>query len=277
MFEEIVFWCEFPQKMNWQELDAILNNIEWGIVVYAAVKNVKEFSNLKKAAGKKVELKAWPVLEKNEGYWFSGFVAEKSISELKQFNKLDIKLDLEPPLPKFAYSNIKAIIYTLKFLFRKGKNNELLKKTIEEMTGSLIINEFPLPKFLLKRWGAHFELKKGVTKNFMGYTTFAGSFWRKPVQIYLKWFLKKEFKKNPSIMCSIGLIGPGIMETEEYYKKIDELEEDLDIIQKIGIKKIAVYSIESIMQRKNPQQWLETILRYYKRGQPLVPSRQLQP
>jgi len=56
---------------------------------------------------KNITINAWPVLTKQEGYWFSGFTSIKSIDKLKQYKGLNIKIDLEPPLPNFNYNNIK--------------------------------------------------------------------------------------------------------------------------------------------------------------------------
>jgi len=39
MFKEIIFWCEFPNKVNWDRV----NKIDFNTEVYLAVKNKKEF------------------------------------------------------------------------------------------------------------------------------------------------------------------------------------------------------------------------------------------
>src|SRR3989344_3302370 len=91
------FWCEFPEKVNWKNFKKLVN---FETEVYVTCKNREEFNFWKKKIKNKfIDVGAWPVLSKEEGYWFSGFLDKKSIDKLNDFDSLKIKIDIEPPFP----------------------------------------------------------------------------------------------------------------------------------------------------------------------------------
>lgn len=256
MKKKIILWSEFPEEVDWKKASNLLSKVKLKVEVYVASLSKKDFLKWKKKETASMKIKAWPVLPKNEGYWFSGFTKKENISLINDFSGMDMKIDLEPLMPSFDYSNPRIILYVIKFLFKKGRNNEYLEKTIIKAKGNLIINEFPLPKFVLKRWGCHIEkLEKNMTRNFMAYTSLSVLL-RPLLKAYLKLYLKRELKENPKTMCSLGLIGHGILKTEPYYRSAEELKEDLEMVNFLGIKQIAVYSLESILKRENSEEWL---------------------
>lgn len=255
MFKKIVLWCEFPEKVDWKKADGMLKKLDLKVDAYVASSSKEEFMKWKKKGSEYIKICAWPALPKNEGYWFSGFTKKSSIDILNEFSGTNSKIDLEPPIPTFDYSTPRIIFYIIKFFFRKGENSPYLENTIRKLKGKIIINEFPLPKFILKRWGCHAKLEKNMTRNFMAYTSLT-IFFRPILRMYLKSYLKNELEKNPDIMCSVGLVGPGILKTERPYSSIKQFEYDLVMAKKLGIKSIAVYSLESILSKENPEEWL---------------------
>src|SRR3989344_4439459 len=66
-------------------------------------------------------------------------------------------------------------------------------------------------------------------------------------------------KKNPNVMFSIGLIGTGALKKEGTYRKVKEFKEDLRMIEKSGCNEVAVYSLESVLKRSNPEEWINAI------------------
>ena len=132
-FNKVLFWCEFPKEVNWKRFNKILN---FNIEVYIAAKNKKEFNFYKsKIKTKKVKkIGVWPTLSKKEGYWFSGYSSKKSINKLKQFKKLKIKIDLEPPLLDINYNFFKLVgVYIKLLISKRPKNKNYLNKTILEL------------------------------------------------------------------------------------------------------------------------------------------------
>jgi len=265
MFKNVVFWCEFPETIDWKKAEKVVKGMS--LEVYVAVKSLKEYKKYKSKT--KLPIYPWPVLSKKEGYWFSGFTSKKSIDKLKQFKGIKMKIDLEPPIPQWKYGTVRIILYAIRKVFQKGENNEYLKevihKTAEKASGvvtkniNLLINEFPFAKWYLKNQGTYLELRGSMKKNYMCYTTFAGSFFRPLVRLYLKPFTKVAVKKNKDVMFSIGLIGTGILEKEGIYRNVKQFREDLEMVKDSGAKQVAIYSLDGILKRNNPEEWVKII------------------
>lgn len=255
-FKRIVLWCEFPHKVDWKRLDKILKEVDYKPEVYVACTSYENYKwwarEIKKSCNSIKEVNAWPVLTKKEGYWFSGFTDRKCIDRLAEYKKVKLKIDLEPPLPKGQYSNLKVLAYTLSMILKKGKNRKHLMKTIKEASAKndVLVNEFPLPKFILKNWGCYYPTHN---KNIMCYTSLLKH--RK----ILRWWNFHIAKKRKAKMCSVGLIHSGIFGNEPYYKSFKELVIDMMYAQKKGFEEIAVYSLDAIMKRKEPNVWLQAL------------------
>ena len=265
MFKKVVFWCEFPETINWKKAEKLVKGIP--LEVYVAVKTLKEYRSYKSKT--KLPIYPWPVLSKEEGYWFSGFTDKKSIDKLKQFKGTKMKIDLEPPIPQWKYDTIRIIFYAIRKVFQKGKNNEYLKEVIYKTAGkdsgvvtkniNLLINEFPFAKWYLKNHGTYLELKDSMEKNYMCYTTFAGNFFRPLIRLYLKAFTKFAVRRDKDVMFSIGLIGTGILEREGIYKNVKQFKEDLEMVRDSGAEQVAIYSLDGILKRDNQEEWIKTI------------------
>lgn len=267
MIKNLVFWCEFPHDVNWREAERLLKGVKCEI--YTAVNSVKEYNDFKKKT--KLNVYPWPVLSKEEGYWFSGFTSRRGIDRLKQYKGLKMKIDLEPPLPEWEYSNLRMILYGLEMIFRKGENNEYLRKVIKEVAGKgsglvmknmTLLNEFPFPLWYLKRQGIYMELGKGMGKNYMCYTSFAGWFFRPFVRAYLDVFMRMAVKRDKNVSFSLGLIGHGILGKEGAYRDVGEFKQDLEMALNSECGNIAVYSLDSILKRENPDEWVSALREY---------------
>jgi len=264
MFDNLIFWCEFPESVDWKKAERLLKGVDCEI--YVAVKSVKEYKEYKRKT--KLRVYPWPVLTREEGYWFSGFTSRKGIDKLRQYKGLKMKIDLEPPLPNWKYSNLRMILYGLEMIFRKGKNNEYLGKVIKEVAGkgsglvmknATLLNEFPFPLWYLKRQGIYMELGDGMGKNYMCYTSFAGGFFRPLVRMYLKIFMSMAVNKNENVSFSIGLIGGGILGREGIYNNVEEFRQDLELVKNSGCRNIAVYSLDGILKREKPDEWVDAV------------------
>lgn len=255
---QVIFWCEFPGRVDWEEAKRIL---DFKTEIYVTVKTRKEYEEWKKKIGnKKIGVGAWPTLELGEGYWFSGFVDKKAIDKLKQFKNLKLKVDIEPPFPGGKFSPILLIKYFIPHIVRKGKNNSYLVETIKGLKGNVIISGFPLPEWITKRYGDVINLENNMEKNFISYTTLLPktlSRW------YVKRFAKKAIKKyREKAIFAVGCTGKGVFGNEKTYKGIDQFKEDLAMMKKIGAKKVVIFNIEGIMERKDRKEWIEAIKKF---------------
>ncbi len=257
----VIYWCEFPETVKWKDLQKLLERLDHKIIVYVPCKSLPQYlwwkQELKKTCPNIKEVNVWPILEKDEGYWFSGFTEIHNIDKLDDFSGEKMKIDLEMPFPKTNYTFLKMAWYVLSYMFEKGKNTNYLINKIYNLNkeSEVMANEFPLPKLILKRWGCYIEPRKGMKKNIMCYSTIFPRF-------YIRWFMKRAVKDNKDVSMSVGLIGHGALKTEPVYRSIRELEKDISLAKKIGVKNIAVYSIDSIMSKEDPEPWLRELIEF---------------
>ncbi len=258
-----IFWCEFPGRTNWDNLAKWLEELDMNIIIYIACTSRKNYEWWKreiKKTSNRIVVNAWPTLLKEDGYWFSGFVSKKNIDKLLEYKGLNVKIDLEPPF-KGDYTNLRMINYVLKYLFKKGKNNEYLLKTIKKLNKNthLLVNMFPFPKWYLKRCGCYVPKSLKVKRQYMAYTSISGPKLIGLMRIYdkINFGLRKRKEK---FSVSIGLIGEGILNTEGVYKNTNDLKKDLDMVKSLKINDVCIYSIDSI-SKKN-KSWLQVIKKY---------------
>lgn len=267
---KIIFWCEFPEKTQWQRLEKCLSEQNYYVDIYVVAKSRKEFDALKQKIRKICrhikEIHVWPVLSFKEGYWFSGFCKKESIDKLLGYKGLNVKVDLEPPMPKMKFSASLLFFYGLLKFLSAGKNKSYLKEKIKELAkiSQVISNEFPVPAAVQERIACHTDPRnvENVEINFISYSTFFGLA-RPLARAYYKLFAKSAIKKYGSkAMFSIGMIGPGIFGNEPYYSNPSELRVDLEMMKKAGAKKVAIYSLDTLSQRKNPSAWIGVVKEY---------------
>lgn len=258
--ERIIFWCEFPKEINWNLMNKL---IDFPTEVYFAAKSRKEYlSYKKKIKNKFIKAGAWPVLDKKDGYWFSGYTSKKNIDKLKQFNGINIKIDIEPPIIKGNYNLWLLFRWLFPAIIKNSKNKDYLKKIVYKLnkTNTIILSGFPFPRFILKRFGDDLELKENICKSYMFYSSFSPVLFKHLDYLYFRYFIKNKLKLHKEkVYFALGLIGYGIYKTEPFYKNIKELQKDINFVKKLGLKRIVVYSLESILKRKNPKAWLEII------------------
>jgi hypothetical protein len=251
---EAIFWCEFPEKIDWKQAKKL---IKFNTEIYVAVKTKKEYQIWeKKIKSKNIKIGAWPRLTEEEGYWFSGFIEKEAIDQLKEFNGLKIKVDIEPPFPG-KINGLGLIRFILAHTLRKGENNKYLVETIRNHKGNIIISGFPLPGWLSKRYGDITVLQDNMEKSFISYTTMF------PIlvpRIYIKLFARRMLKKyRKKAIFAIGCTGKGALGNEKTYTRIEEFRKDLEMMKNIGAKKIVVYNLEGIMEKADREEWLKEI------------------
>lgn len=258
-FDRIVFWCEFPKEVDWNKFNKI---ISFNIEVYIAARSKKEFNYWKSKIKSKYvkEVGVWPTISENEGYWFSGYSSKDNIDLLKEFKRINMKIDLEPPLLFKEYNFYKLLYIYSKFLFsNRPKNSDYLRKNILDVSKKtkVILSGFPFPKFLSKLYGDEHLIGENIYRNFFIYSTLTPRLFRPLNNIYNRYFIKKAIKKFTSekTMIAVGCIGHGILGNEPQYKSVKEFEKDLEFVEKQGIKNIVIFDLAGIMNRSNPEEW----------------------
>jgi hypothetical protein len=240
-----IYWCEFPNEVDWKLLASWLGKRK--LITYVTCASRKDYESWKKKIQKistNIEVNAWPILSKREGYWFSSFSSKNTIKRLDEYKGITFKLDIEPPiLPK--YNLFYAFKWLIVNIFTRPKNTILFKQKIKELSedSKIILSSFPLPLFILKRWG--WVNHPNIEYNFMYYSTFVPSWLLWIYNVYYCWFMRW----HPNSYFAVGLIGPGIFGTEPMYKNVQQLQRDITFLKKHGATNIVIFRLGSITKR----------------------------
>jgi len=250
-----IYWCEFPEKCNWKKIAGWLKHER--ITIYVACTSRENYEQWKKKIHKyseNIEVNAWPVLSKEEGYWFSGFCTKEAIDELDQYRGLKIKLDIEPPIPK-KYSTFSAWSWLWKNMFQEPDNTPYLRKKIKMLSreSDIILSTFPLQDVILKRWG--WIKDDRIKYNYMYYSTFIPLGLK---SLYKHYFKRHFLPKHRDAYIAVGLIDTGVFGNEPIYNTPKQMKKDIQFLRKEHVETLVFFTIEGISKRG--EDWLYTSL-----------------
>ncbi|MDD5254113.1 MAG: hypothetical protein PHG05_03340 [Candidatus Nanoarchaeia archaeon] len=260
--KEILFWCEFPKKTNW---DLVNKEIDFKTEIYIAAQSLEEFLRYKnKIKNKNIKVGVWPTLSKEEGYWFSGFTDKKLINKLDDFKEFNIKIDLEPPTFKGKWTTIKALSYFIKYYVKKPKNREYLERKIESLKNKKIILSPTIPMFYVKKTSGLIDNKRFYYNSVypMIYTSMVSRPMRAFFRMFFRFFYGNLKRKHNNTYVALGCLDVGIYGNEGIYKDIKELKKDMDYMQKLNIDKIVIFEISGLFNKKDYKNWLNLIKSY---------------
>jgi hypothetical protein len=244
---KISLYEEFPTKGNLDKIELI----DFPTKLIVAAKSLEEFYqseyNIKQYKNNNIkEIIYWPILEKEEGYWFSAFTKNSAlkriINELQQNkNSLTIMWDAELPF-------YKSLI--LKELFNYFKNREIILdffKNAEKYNIKILTSEYPLESKFLRNlmfdlFLVSFEPEKYNNKKIaMLYTSFlknhpnTENFLENQIKIG-----KKAFGED--FIAALGTIAFGINGNEPILTP-EELERDLNIVKNSGVSEVVIFRL----------------------------------
>jgi len=222
---KVSFFEEFPNKKNLEKLKLLPKT-----KVYLAAKSIDEFRKITK--GLKGEFVYWPILAEKYGYWISPWSEPdklKKLFEVLEKSKVPVMLDLEPPKHRWQ-------IFTKLQNFQG--NRKLIKKFIKRNRDKVYtVERAHIPLFFSKIMGLSYPSKRIL----MYYTSFFRPFM--PDHILLNRLKKKaEYCADNDCSLAIGLIATGIHGFEPVYGA-KELNEDLQIAKKAGVKEIIIFRL----------------------------------
>ena len=250
---KISFYEEFPAKENLDKINLI--NFETKII--AAAKSLNEFHSIKnlieKYKSKKIkEVIYWPILDKEEGYWFSAFAKnsalKRTIEEMQQ-NKKSLTIMWDAELPYY-----KSLI--LKQIFNYFRNRKIIldffenskKYNIKILTSEYPIESKFLRNLLFNLFLISFEPKKyGNKKIAMLYPSFLRS--HPNIENFLENQIKigqKNFGDN--FIVALGTIAVGINGNEQILTP-KELDRDLMIAKNSGINEVVIFRLGGLDKR----------------------------
>ena len=225
----ISFFEEFPTEEN---LDKV-KLVDFKTKLYIAAKSLNEFLEIKKKIKNKniIEIIYWPILEMNEGYWFSPFSKRNAI--LRIFNGLQgksipVMIDLELP-----FTRNKLLFITQAFNF--FRNKKLIRKFIENYKNVYTCEYFPngsIKDKVMKFLGLHFD--KRVIKMFYSSMHHVSN---------LEEELKGEKEKyGNNFIASFGTIAKGILGYEPILS-FKDLKNDLEEAKKAKINEVIIFRL----------------------------------
>lgn len=262
-FNEVLYWCEFPLRADWQKLNSLFVSNGMKAKCYICVESDEEFRDWKNKLRhlRGIEVAgAWPSIPLEKGYWFSGFVDKKEIDKLEQYKWTKLKIDIEPPYRYFKMLTVvKALLWVLLHPLKPAKSKDYLKEKIEAAlkNNEIILSTFPLPDHVLGRYG--FFRNPRFRYNFMFYSSIVPAIFRPLYRLYYRWFIRHALKRSRNTYFAVGLISKGIFNSEPQYKDAFQLRKDMQFLLRHNAKNLVVYSIEGISQRKDSEEWVKAI------------------
>ena len=244
---KIGFYDEFPTKENIDKIKLI--NFPTELIV--AAKSLKEFYSIKNIVKKYknnniAEVIYWPVLGKEEGYWFSAFAKNSAlkriINELEQNSEpLAVMWDAELPIKK------SLIFSQFPYYFKNRKIILDFFKNAEKYNIRILTSEYPLESRFLRAllfdlFLISFDTRKYNNKKIaMLYTSFLKN--HPDIENFLERQIsigKKSFGND--FMVALGTIAAGINGNEPILTPKD-LERDLKIVKNNGVNEVVIFRL----------------------------------
>ncbi|MFC1888347.1 hypothetical protein ACFL4G_01185, partial [Thermodesulfobacteriota bacterium] len=252
-----------------------------------------------------IELALWPLLPDEIGYWpnernvdsFSAFVQEILDQVRTDGLRLPwIAIDMEPPIYQMdALKGTWGIdrLRTLASLARANRNRprfeaasdryRSLLGVIHRAGAKTLVPVLPILSHELTRNGQGLQdlLETPITG--IGWDVISLMIYNSMLVGYsgeriswtdARWYLYSTCREMRRALgtrasVSVGLLSPAKLGDEPYYEDPDELRPDVQAAVAAGIADIAVYSLEGILGKKDPEAWLKTVAR----SGPAVPAR----
>jgi len=302
-------WAEFisPREVSRPEVVSLLKR--YGVSPCLAMPHGSPgeyyswFLHVYNQAG--LEPALWPTLADEQGYWpsernwavFSAYVKEIfAWAERENVTIPWLAVDLEPPY--YQHQEISAArgmqkagkmwkIYRSNMSrkrFRKAvKAYQELQAYINERGCRTLVPALPVLEMEIKRDGNKLQnlLETPVgpvnwdVVSFMQYNTLFAGMSRGSISLeQARWYLyllclnmKEKLGKRAGV--SLGLTSTGKLGDEPYYREPEEMLPDVETALAAGMKDIAVFSLEGILNSAHPESWLEML----RMAKPRIPAR----
>jgi hypothetical protein len=237
----ISFYEEYPTKENLEKL----NLIKFPTKLYLAAHSLKEFKKYKRKIKSRYieEIAYWPLLTKNEGYWFSAFTKRKAlkrtINELKN-TKVPIMWDAELP------THPNPLLY-LTQLFNFLSNRKLINNFVKNHKKIYVAEYFFINNRLEKLFRflcLNFPPKNNLFPMRMAYSS---------LHDFGKTLMEDEIKKGKQEFKDNFILAYGTLATgeESSHKEISFklLKRDLDLAKKYNVKEVVLYRLGGLNKK----------------------------
>lgn len=252
---KFIFFEEFPTDENL----ARAGQMNFPIDIFIAAKSIEEFKEIKEKLNQFSNVKRvgyWPTLKLDEGYWFSPFSKREGILRtIRQLESVDWPISVlwDSELPHLR----KRLFLTelSKFFANRKIIQDFVLNPPENITLYIAENRAKgrFHRLLLRILGVTFDPRLNYRRVEMLYGQL------KPGA--LERFLAKAEKEYKNYYPAFGITAGGISEsvTDGSWMKItpQQLDEQLSIAKKMGIKKVFIYRLGGMNQ-----DYLDVIKKY---------------
>lgn len=248
---------EFPTEVNLTKLELI----DFPINIFVAAESVNDFRKIEEKLKKYPNLDLvgyWPVLKKEEGYWFSAFSKRKAIArvieELESVNSpISVLWDAELP-----HLRRRLFLTELpRFLGSRKMVQNFIAEPPEEVTLYVAENRRRglLCDLILNFSGVTFGRDLGYNRVEMLY----GQWNLGTLQKFLKTGKQLAGNYRPAFGLTAGGVGDSPTEAN-WMLSPQELDEELRVAQDLGIKEVVIYRLGGL-----DKAYLEVIKKYVSR------------
>jgi len=229
---QISFFEEFPTKENL----AKIKYIPFPTKLYLAAPSLKDFKKIQVSSPCVKEKIYWPILKKEEGYWFSPFSKRNAINRIfKELKGSSVPVMLDAELPTHPNP---ALYLTESLNF--WKNRASIQNFISERKNMYTAEYFPSSKVSEKLF--HFLGLSFATRNHYPIKMIYSS-----MHDFGESFIEEEIKKakrtyGKRLRVALGTLTHGIKGNEPaiYPKK---LERDLSICNTLNIEEVILFRL----------------------------------
>lgn len=293
-------WCELlpPEQLGEDTTIALLEKYRVEpIVALPPVRQTEAmFAALAKLGARGIKLGLWPLLDDEDGYWPSLHNAEKFADRVAQLlpvlseRKIDVStmaFDLEPPLevmrafmngglPQKARAMAAGLVDLVRVAQPKGAHvlpaieAELKRRGIETFAAAmptLILDLASRSVFWERVFQTPLARADWSVVSPMLYSTLiaehlpsknAGTA-RDLVYQFSKMLVGAVGTERASV--SLGLVTTGKFGNEPYYDSPEALRLDVEAARAGGVDDLALFSLEGVLSRGAPEDWLEPFTR----------------
>jgi len=226
----------------------------------------------------------WPLLGDDEGYWPNAHNLDAVVRRIDALRSLvraerlrvgTVCLDVEPPLAVMralqqgglrsgrALAALRAA--------RRPERAEPARRAFARVLEGLAADGFEryvvhLPLWAFGRLGAALARPLGLVRGpgdveaWMAYTSLAQR-WLRSERITHRWLAatarrRARARHGPQPALALGCVGPGKLGDERSWPSVDCLRRDVAIARRAGLDDLALFSLEGVLAREDPEAWL---------------------
>jgi len=236
---------------------------------------------LRRIGGESGALGLWPLLDDDDGYWLHTHnldVARPRVDAVMAFARDQglrvetICLDVEPPLPvsaRLAEGPAAAGRALAEAMLARSTQDaprvfRALISTLRAQGVEVYVTQLPTIA-----WGSAIGAMIGSLRGpanveaIMLYSTMMERWFRsrRAARAFFATTARRHARQtNPLPALALGCVGVGKLGDEPVFDRAEELKRDVEVARAAGIDDLALFSLEGVIGRRDPEQWLRAFV-----------------